>query len=297
MTSTSIALILVENLKGALVMHKDITEYPAYLSSSSPAICGSIQKLSTGVLNPRKYQSLTLVDRRKQSHNTYRLTVALPQPHDRLGLPVGQHVNIQAEIENKLVSRSYTPTSSNKDLGRMDLTVKVYPDGKMGNYLASLPLGNSVMVRGPSGSFQKYHRYLCDHLYCIAGGSGITPMYQFIRAVCEETRDNTKVTLLYANRAVEDILFQKELDMYSRKHADQFNYVNVLSRPPADWAAETGRISQDTIKKYMPPEREQSKYLICGPDGMVSSMKEILVELGCEAPSLVSRSSDQVFIF
>jgi len=44
---------------------------------------------------------------------------------ERLGLPIGQHVSVSAEIGGKLVQRSYTPTSSDDDLGHFDLLVKV----------------------------------------------------------------------------------------------------------------------------------------------------------------------------
>lgn len=42
-----------------------------------------------------------------------------------LGLPIGQHVSVSATIDGKLVQRSYTPTSSDKDLGFFELLIKV----------------------------------------------------------------------------------------------------------------------------------------------------------------------------
>ena len=50
---------------------------------------------------------------------------ALPHPEDVLGLPIGQHVSVSAEINGKDIMRSYTPTSSDDDLGHFDLLVKV----------------------------------------------------------------------------------------------------------------------------------------------------------------------------
>lgn len=49
----------------------------------------------------------------------------LPHPQDMLGLPIGQHISVQAEINGKDIMRSYTPTSSDDDLGHFDLLVKV----------------------------------------------------------------------------------------------------------------------------------------------------------------------------
>ena len=52
------------------------------------------------------------------------LRFGLPDGH-RLGLPVGQHVNVKARINEKLVIRAYTPISSDDDLGFVDMLIKV----------------------------------------------------------------------------------------------------------------------------------------------------------------------------
>lgn len=54
-----------------------------------------------------------------------RYRLALPNPTDSLGLPVGQHVSLAAEIGGKRITRSYTPTSLDSELGYFDLVVKV----------------------------------------------------------------------------------------------------------------------------------------------------------------------------
>ena len=50
---------------------------------------------------------------------------ALPRPDDVLGLPIGQHISVSADIGGKEITRSYTPTSSDDDLGYFDLLIKV----------------------------------------------------------------------------------------------------------------------------------------------------------------------------
>lgn len=49
----------------------------------------------------------------------------LPYPEDILGLPIGQHITVAAEINGKEITRSYTPTSSDDDRGHFDLLIKV----------------------------------------------------------------------------------------------------------------------------------------------------------------------------
>lgn len=54
-----------------------------------------------------------------------RYRFALPTPESTLGLPIGQHISVQAEIGGKQIMRSYTPTSSDDDKGHFDLLIKV----------------------------------------------------------------------------------------------------------------------------------------------------------------------------
>jgi hypothetical protein len=54
-----------------------------------------------------------------------RYRFGLPLPDDILGVPIGQHITVAAEINGKTLSRSYTPTSSDDDPGHFDLVVKV----------------------------------------------------------------------------------------------------------------------------------------------------------------------------
>jgi cytochrome-b5 reductase len=60
---------------------------------------------------------------------------------------------LSATINEKPVSRAYTPVSSDDDVGYFELVVKVYPTGTMTKYLDSLNLGDSILVCGPKVSF------------------------------------------------------------------------------------------------------------------------------------------------
>jgi NAD(P)H-flavin reductase len=52
----------------------------------------------------------------------------------------------------------------------------------------------------------------------IAGGTGITPMYQVIQAVLKNSEDSTQLSLLYANVSPDDILLRDELDALAAAH-------------------------------------------------------------------------------
>jgi len=53
----------------------------------------------------------------------------------------------------------------------------------------------------------------------IAGGTGITPMYQVAKALMGDQQEHTSISLIYANVTADDILLKKELDELSQTYA------------------------------------------------------------------------------
>lgn len=98
----------------------------------------------------------------------------------------------------------------------------------------------------------------------IAGGTGITPMLQIIRAVLKNPLDFTKINLIYANVNEDDILLKKELDDLMNTYPDRFFVYYVLNNPPAGWTGGVGFVSKDQIEKHMPPTDHNIKVLMCG---------------------------------
>ena len=76
------------------------------------------------LLNPSEKYPLKLSEKIELSHDTRLFRFALPTEEHCLGLPTGQHIYLSARVAGSLVVRPYTPTSSDEDLGHMDLVVK-----------------------------------------------------------------------------------------------------------------------------------------------------------------------------
>ncbi|KAH7313835.1 hypothetical protein B0I35DRAFT_376305 [Stachybotrys elegans] len=250
-----------------------------------------------GWLDPVTYHPLPLVSKVLVSPNVYRLTFALPTEQTIIGLPIGQHVSIKAEVNGETVSRSYTPVSNNADKGVLELVIKVYPDGKLTNgYLANLEVGDEVMFRGPKGAM-RYSSTLCNKIGMLAGGTGITPMFQLIRAICENDRDTTEISLIYANRTEQDILLREELESFARRYPKNLKIHYVLDTPPADWKYSTGFVTQQMMAEHFPVPDEHTKIMLCGPPGMINAAKKSLTSLGYKQPAAMSKPGDQVFLF
>lgn len=253
--------------------------------------------LARGFLDSRNYKSLEVIRIENLSHNAYRYTFRLPNPEDVIGLPIGQHVAVKATVDGKQVTRSYTPVSNNLDKGILQLVVKIYPDGLLtGKYFANLTVGDTVLFRGPKGAYT-HKKDQVKRLGMIAGGTGVTPMYQLIRAICEDEYDTTEVSLILANRTEEDILLRAELESFARRYPKNFTLWLMLDNPPRGWEYGVGFVTADVMRAKLPVPGDGHKIMVCGPPGMVSASKKALESLGFKSPGTVANMSDEVFCF
>lgn len=253
-------------------------------------------KAQPQVLSPREWRPFTLTSKTEVAPNVYHLVFALPDKESILGLPTGQHVALRATINGNTVSRSYTPISNNTDLGRVELLIKTYPNGLMTQHLAQLPVGSTIDIRGPKGAM-KYSTQYAQRIGMIAGGTGITPMYQLIRAICEDQADKTQVSLLYANNTEADILLREELEGFANRFPAKFRLRYVLSRPAEGWKGDRGFVTKDMIEDHIGTVAAEDKVLLCGPPPMITAMKTTLEALGWAMPGAIAKATDQVFLF
>lgn len=263
-----------------------------------PRVAKADPLLQRGFLDPQAFHPLPLIEKEVVAPNVFRLVFELPTPDTVLGLPIGQHVSIKTTIDGATVQRSYTPVSNNSDKGVLELVIRAYPDGLLtGKYLAHLSLGDEVLFRGPKGAM-RYRRGLCRKIGMLAGGTGITPMYQLIRAICEDEKDTTEVSLIYANRTEGDILLREQLETFARRYPKNLKLHYLLDQAPENWAFGTGYVTKELMgEKFPDPKEEGCKVMLCGPPGMVNAAKKSLVDLGYEKPGSASKITDQVFCF
>ena len=247
----------------------------------------------TALVDPQNTISVGLVQKDKISPDTRRFRFALPSSEHALGLPLGKHIYLSGTVGGTLVSRPYTPTSLHDQKGFFELVIKVYfagvhpkfPDGgKMSQHLEQLSIGDSVNIKGPRGKLtyrgrgelavadalgrnEKVTRV--SRLGMIAGGTGITPMYQIIQAVFRDEHDTTNISLLFANQTEEDILMREELEIFSRRYPDRFNLWYTLDRPRDNWAFSKGFVNDEMIRERLPAPGDDTMVLLCGPPPMV----------------------------
>jgi cytochrome-b5 reductase len=273
-------------------------------------------------------QTMKLGERVNLSHDVVRFRFTLPESTPVLGLPVGRHItlygrNSDGKVKGKWngqddlasgeaeISRPYTPSSSDDEVGYVDFVIKVYkggvidrfPDGgKMSQYMDTLKVGDTIDCEGPVGMHtylgkgkfasgmkgrEKFHT--CKKVGMMAGGTGITPMLQVIAAILKDPNDTTEISLLYANQTEDDILVRDMLEDLQKKHPKQFKLWYTVDRPPAKWAYSSGFITDTMIAEHLPGPEEDTLILMCGPPPMVKfACKANLDKLGYPASKQVA---------
>ncbi|KAI9681942.1 MAG: NADH-cytochrome b5 reductase [Bathelium mastoideum] len=293
-------------LVGTAIVKKEWLPFAAILGALLGAWRVSNDSKTRRVLKPDEFQNFELREKTDVSNNTSIYRFSLPRATDILGLPIGQHISVAANLpvttstgttETKEIVRSYTPISSDETPGYFDLMVKSYPTGNISKHLASLSVGQTLKVKGPKGAMV-YTPNMVRRFGMIAGGTGITPMLQIVKAIIGGRKggDKTEVDLLFANVNEDDILLREDLDQLARED-DRFRVHYVLNNPPEGWTGGVGFVTADMIKAKLPAPAQDIKVLICGPPPMVSAMKRATDSLGYAKPRPVSKLEDQVFCF
>lgn len=141
---------------------------------------------------------------------------------------------------------------------------QTYEKGNISKYISQLKVGETIRVKGPKGNF-RYKPGMASHLSMIAGGTGITPMIQIIRAALRNPFDPTTVSLIYANVNEEDILLKDDLEELLDVHELKFKILYVLNNPPPGWKGGVGYVTKEHIKENFPNlNTTDSKLLMCG---------------------------------
>ncbi|KFV47727.1 NADH-cytochrome b5 reductase 3, partial [Tyto alba] len=160
-----------------------------------------------------------------------------------------------------------------------------FPDGgKMSQYLDSLKIGDTIDFRGPSGLLVYEGRgkfairpekkaepitKKVKYVGIIAGGTGITPMLQIIRAIIKDKDDPTTCQLLFANQTEKDILLRSELEEIQVQNPGRFKCWYTLDRAPESWDYSQGFVNQEMIRDHLPPPQNDVLILMCGPPPMI----------------------------
>ena len=226
------------------------------------------------------------------------ISIHFEQPGtEQVEYKAGQFFTIIANINGKEERRAYSVCSSPYVDTHPAVTVKRVEGGLMSNYLNDgLNAGDTLKVMPPIGNFTtEFSSDNSRELILFGGGSGITPLMSIAKSALDQ-EPNTKVTLVYANRDINSIIFKDTLEKLESN--DRFSVLHILEKEGEGYATHTGYLSQEIINAVLEEsDRSKVECFICGPTPMMDIAINGLQTAGIPADkvykeSFVSTASD-----
>jgi ring-1,2-phenylacetyl-CoA epoxidase subunit PaaE len=220
-------------------------------------------RTNTNLIDNTKYKTLAISKLIKETKDTVSIYF---HPIDKqfYTYEAGQQLNIRVKVNGRNYDRCFSISSTPTD-DFLRITVKL--KGEVSHWFYNkAKIGDTIESYYPVGDFTiKGLERLNKNYVMIAGGSGITPIYSMIQDILQNNADS-KITLLYANKSEEGIIFRSEIEALVKQYPN-LKVLHFLSGQKRisieDLAINTG-----------------AHYYVCGPDGLKDSVFGILKSNG-----------------
>jgi stearoyl-CoA 9-desaturase NADPH oxidoreductase len=174
----------------------------------------------------------------------------------------GQFVPVGVEIDGVRHTRTYSPASSQRRPGELELTITMHPEGLVSRHLQSgLTPGAVLYLGAPQGDFilpeSRPQRQVL-----ISGGSGITPVLSMLRTLCDE-RHTGEIHFIHYARTAADWLYRAEVQELAGRHANlHVRYVATREGGERVSAASLGSLIDAPVA-------------VCGPRSLIEAVHDV----------------------
>ena len=143
-------------------------------------------------------------------------------------------------------------------------------------------VGDKCWIKLPYGNFTFD---LNEDIVLIAGGTGITPFISFLE-YSEQTNVNNSIKLYYGIKQIDNLIYD-DLISVCKKSLPNFNYELFIENDDNVKIDYTNGILD--IRKIINNNitEKKSKYYLCGPNQMIASFKDELINSGISVERII----------
>ncbi len=206
-----------------------------------------------------------------------------PEPGADFSFRAGQHLTFRRSFEGVELRRNYSLCAAPSE-GVLRVAIKRVDGGVFSTWAnEDLKVGDVLEAMAPSGRFTVETDPDAGKNYLgFAGGSGITPVLSILKSVLED-EPGSAFTLVYANRAVNTIMFREELEDLKNLYMGRLTVIHVLETDAQEIDLFTGRVDEEKcalLFRHWIDVASVDTALICGPQPMMEAIIRALKDHG-----------------
>jgi ring-1,2-phenylacetyl-CoA epoxidase subunit PaaE len=118
-----------------------------------------------------------------------------------------------------------------------------------------------------------------------AAGSGITPILSIIKSVFDN-EPGSRFVLFYGNRKQSTTMFVEDLYALKNRFPERLQLHFVFSQEDQEFPIASGRLDAGKVRElydHFCKGLDPADAFVCGPDTMIATVRETLIELGLDA--------------
>ncbi|KAI9344277.1 hypothetical protein BDR26DRAFT_857524 [Obelidium mucronatum] len=231
------------------------------------------------------FHSVTVQSSEKLTSSVMRLILSVSEKGSFLVTEPGCHIALRAtnQVTKKSIIRSYTPITRRHHMesGFIELVIRLVPNGSMSTILKDTSSYTFSVAASSQNEGFVYKPNQSDVLVLVGSGTGITPLINVARAVLQNTRDQTRVKVMFYVRGREDLFLESELKElgeianHPNNSDDSGAEMDVVGRLVAQtrfsyqivYHTEMGGVSAaESILQEVNASKESARVVLSGPD-------------------------------
>ena len=234
----------------------------------------------------KQFHPLTIERIDRETKDSVRIALAVPAEFEaEYEFLPGQHLPFEVTVDGKKLRRTYS-ICSGVDERPLEIGVRVQPGGTFSEFAASeLAVGDTIDAMPPGGRFHvDIDRSHAQDYLGFAAGSGITPILSMIKSIMEN-EPLSRFVLFYGNRKQSTTMFIDDLYALKNRFPERLQLHFVFSREDQEFPIAAGRLDADKVRElytHFCKGIAPSAAFVCGPDTMIRTVTDTLVEMGLD---------------
>jgi p-cymene monooxygenase electron transfer component len=156
--------------------------------------------------------------------------------------------------------------------------VRLVPGGEFTTWLfAGSRIGASIQLAGPFGNL--WLRASDAPVLCVAGGSGLAPIYAILEQAAREQCERD-VVLVFGARQRRDLYRVPEIEELADTWRGSFSWIRILSQEDqsTEWTGRRGLVT-DAVRRLDADFLQACDVYTCGPPVMVDALEASFGEI------------------